>query len=113
MVKDNLVRLNHMLDAANAIEQFMKNRTREELESDLMLFSALIRQLEIFGEAASGISQDCREGYGNIPWSKIVGMRNRLIHAYFDVDPEIVWQAITVELPSVIAELKKMVKNLS
>ena len=85
MVKGNFVRIKHMLDAAHAIEQFIQNRTRQDIESDLMLFSALIRQLEIFGEAAAGISQECRKDYQNIPWSNIVGMRNRLIHAYFEV----------------------------
>ena len=102
MVKDNFVRIRHMIDAAQAACQFIENKQRTDLEDDVMLFSALIRQLEVFGEAAAGITQDFRANYPHIPWQKIIGMRNRLIHAYFDVDPDIVWQAVTAEIPKVI-----------
>jgi len=109
MVKENSVRIKHMIDASEAIFHFIQNRRRDDLDNDLMLFSAIIRQLEILGEAATGLSQDFKEQNSFIPWSKIIGMRNRLIHAYFDVDADIVWQAITVEVPNILPQLEKLI----
>lgn len=97
-----------MLDAAHAISSFIQKNNRQNLESDLMFSSALIRQLEILGEAAIGISIDFKEAHTNIPWHKIIGMRNRLIHAYFDVDLDILWHAVTIEIPKIIPELQKI-----
>jgi uncharacterized protein with HEPN domain len=77
-----------MLDASAAACSFVLDKQKKDLIEDLMLSSALVRQLEILGEAASGITSDFRENNPQIPWHKIIGMRNRLIHAYFDVDPE-------------------------
>lgn len=100
-----------MLDAAHAISSFIKNTERQTLDNNLMLTSALIRQLEIFGEAATAITKEFREAHPSIPWKKIIGMRNRLIHAYFDVNLDILWFAVSVEIPKTIPELEKM--NLS
>lgn len=111
MVKDNFVRIKHMLDAALAIHKFIQERDRSDLENDLMLSSALIRQLEIMGEAAGGISNDFREEHPSIPWRTIVGMRNRLIHAYFDINLNIVWNAVVVEVPKIIPELKDIISS--
>lgn len=111
MVKDNFVRIKHMLDAAHAICRFIQKSERRNLESDLMLSSALIRQLEILGEAASGVSKDFREAHSNIPWHKIIGMRNRLIHAYFDVNLDIIWNAATIEIPKIIPEIEHILAS--
>ena len=62
-------------------------------------------------EAAANVSFDFREKYPEIPWQKIVGMRNRLIHAYFNVNPEIVWTAVTVEVPKIIPFLQSLVDD--
>jgi len=97
-----------MLDAALAICSFIQNCDRQTLDSNLMLSSALIRQLEIFGEAATGVSKVFRDGHPAIPWKKIIGMRNRLIHAYFDINLDILWFAVSVEIPQIIPELKNI-----
>lgn len=91
MDKNDSVRLKHMLEAARACMQFSNGRLRIDLEKDQMLSFAIIRALEIFGEAASKISIEFQETHSHIPWRAIVGMRNRLIHAYFDIDYDIVW----------------------
>lgn len=74
-----------------------------------MLSFAVIRALEIFGEAASRISNEFQKAHPHIPWRAIVGMRNRLIHAYFDIDYDVVWEAIGSEIPKIIPELEKLI----
>ena len=77
-----------------------------------MLSLALVRLIEIMGEAANSISEPCQDKYEKIPWRQIVGMRNRLIHAYFEVDLDIVWQVITSDLDSLLVEVEKAIKDL-
>ncbi|KAB8315524.1 DUF86 domain-containing protein [Tolypothrix campylonemoides VB511288] len=64
------------------------------------------------GEAANHISEPCKAKYSKIPWRQIIGMRNRLIHAYFDVDLDIIWQVITQDLGSLLIEVEKAIKEL-
>jgi uncharacterized protein with HEPN domain len=108
MRKDDRVRLQHMLDAANEALTFIQDRIRADLDSDRMLVLSLIRELEIIGEAASKISAETRSQNTSIPWQDISGMRNRLIHAYFDVDLDTVWSTVSRDLPTRKAELEKI-----
>lgn len=85
MSPDDLVRLRHMVEAAESALDFCRGRTRSELDSDAMLRFALTRAVEIIGEAAGKVSAEGRAELPVVPWSAIVGMRNRLAHAYFDV----------------------------
>jgi uncharacterized protein with HEPN domain len=73
-----------------------------------MLVLSLVRELEIIGEAASNVSRETRSLSTGIPWQDITGMRNRLIHAYFDVDLDTVWSTVTKDLPVLKAELEKI-----
>jgi uncharacterized protein with HEPN domain len=77
---------------------------------DRMLVLALVKEIEIVGEAASQISQEAREQLPGIPWADIVGMRHRLVHAYFDINLEILWQTVQGDLPSLVAELEQVVR---
>jgi uncharacterized protein with HEPN domain len=108
MRKADRVRLQHMLDAANEALTFIQGKVRSDLDSDRMLVLSLIRELEIIGEAASNVSRETRSLSSGIPWQDIAGMRNRLIHAYFDVDLDIVWSTVTKDLPVLKAELEKI-----
>jgi uncharacterized protein with HEPN domain len=108
MRKDDRVRLQHMLDAANEALTFIQGKNRADLDIDRMLVLSLIRELEIIGEAASKISAETRSQNTSIPWQDISGMRNRLIHAYFDVDLDIVWSTVSRDLPTLKAELEKI-----
>lgn len=109
---DDETRLRHIKDAAAEALSFVKNRTREDLDNDRMLSLALVRLIEIIGEAANNVSESNQAKYNQIPWRQIIGMRNRIIHAYFDVDLEIVWQVITQDLPPLLIEVKKAIKDL-
>jgi uncharacterized protein with HEPN domain len=102
-------RFKHMLDAARAALGFTAGKTKADLSADLMFQFALIRALEIVGEAAARMSEPTRAAHTEIPWGSIVGMRNRLIHGYFDVDLEIVWRTATESLLPLIAVLESLV----
>jgi uncharacterized protein with HEPN domain len=87
-------------------------KTRDDLQTDRMLNLALVRLLEIVGEAASRTPPDERAQYPEIPWSQIVGLRNRLIHGYDSVDLEILWQIVNRDLPPLIAVLEQIVTSV-
>ncbi len=109
---DDLTRLKHIRDSAAEALSFVNNRTREDLDHDRMLSLALVRLIEIMGEAANHVSESCQAKYFQIPWRQIIGMRNPMIHAYFDVDLDIIWQVITQDLGSLLSEIKKAIKDL-
>jgi uncharacterized protein with HEPN domain len=99
MQKYDIIRLRHMLEAAKESIHFARNKTRSSLDTDRQLALALVKSIEIIGEAAANVSKEGREETPQIPWQSIISMRNRLIHAYFDINLDIVWQTIYEELP--------------
>ena len=109
MPKDDLVRLRHMRDAAREALSFARGRTRSDLESDRMLVLSLVRSIEVIGEAAAQVSKVRQEAHPAIPWPEIVAMRNRLVHAYFDVDLDRIWDTVIDDLPSLIVQLERLV----
>jgi uncharacterized protein with HEPN domain len=90
-VTDDLSRLRHMRDAARKITVFIEGESRQSLASDEKLQLSLVRLIEIIGEAAARVSNDLKEKHPQVPWQVIVNMRNRLAHAYFDIDLDVVW----------------------
>ena len=110
MQKDDLVRLRHMLDSAREAMLFAQNKTRRSLDTDRKLVLALVKSIEILGEAATKVTSQCRENLSQIPWANIIGMRNRLIHAYFDINLDVLWKTVTEDLPPLIADLEKIVE---
>jgi uncharacterized protein with HEPN domain len=98
-----------MIEAAETACQFVSGRRRDDLDTDQMLVFALVRAIEIVGEAASKVSLATRQATGDIAWPLIVSMRNRLVHAYFDIDHEIVWKTATEELPELLPKLRSLV----
>ena len=99
MLRDDEIRLRHMLDAAREALSFAQGRTRGELDNDRQLGLALVKAIEIVGEAAAQVSEPTRRRLPDMPWERIVGMRNRLVHAYFDINPDIVWRTVREDLP--------------
>ena len=108
MLKTDLIRLRHMFDAAKEAASFIQEEERASLDVDRKLVLALMKSIEITGEAATKITKECQENLSQIPWANIIGMRNRLIHAYFDVNLEILWKTVTEDLPGLIDELEKI-----
>ena len=109
MVNKDLVRLKHMLDSVEAILSFAKGKRRSSLDSDRLFLSAVLRELEIVGEAAGKVSEKTKKRFSHLPWKELIGMRNRLIHAYFDVDHDVIWKTIREYLPSFQKELVQTV----
>jgi uncharacterized protein with HEPN domain len=98
-----------MIEAAETACSFVAGKVRSDLDADRMLVFALVRAIEIVGEAASKVSAETRNVAVDTPWTSIVSMRNRLIHAYFDVDHEVVWKTATKELPNLLPKLQALV----
>ena len=108
MRTEDAVRLRHMIEAAESAAQFVAGRSRADLDTDRMLLFAVVRAIEIIGEAASKLSDELRAAHPAIPWRAIIGMRNRLIHAYFDIDTQTVWETATQELPLILGQLREL-----
>jgi uncharacterized protein with HEPN domain len=103
------IRLRHMLDAAKQAIAFMAGRSKLSLDADAMLLLAVVKAVEIVGEAAAKITKERQADIPQIPWSQIISMRNRLTHAYFDIDTDVVWQTIIEDLPELIRELETVI----
>ena len=100
-----------MLDAAKEALAFASGRERTHLESNRMLALALIKEVEITGEAATRVSQELADANPQIPWAKAAGMRNRLIHAYFDIDFDILWETVVTAVPALATELERLLES--
>ncbi len=109
MRRDDLIRVRHMLDAAKEALSFAQNKIRADLDSDRMLVLAIVKSVEIIGEAASKVTQETRETHTELPWANIIAMRNRLTHVYFDIDLDRVWDTVTDDLPPLISSLEKII----
>ena len=105
------VRLQHMLDAAKETILFVRDRQRHELAPARMLLLNLVKEIEIIGEAANQISRTEHARAPEIPWAQIVSMRNRLIHAYADVNIEVVWSTVVSDLPALVAQLETLLAD--
>jgi len=98
-----------MLAAAKEAMEFVAGKTRMDLEKDRLHLLAIIKSIEIIGEAASKVTETFKTENSNIPWNDIINMRNRLIHAYFDVNLDIVWQTVKTDLPDLIKALEEII----
>jgi len=101
-----------ILEAAKLAIDYIGDKTREEFFEDLQCQDAVIRRLEIIGEAARRISEETQAAYPDLPWSDMVGMRNIMIHEYDDVDLVIVWETVNNDLPPLIDALEKRLQSL-
>jgi uncharacterized protein with HEPN domain len=109
MPPDDRIRLRHMIEAAETVGAFVVGHHRADLDTDRMLLFALVRAIEIIGEAASKVSPETRVIAPSVPWVQISGMRNRLVHAYFDIDPDVLWRTAIEEVPSLLLLLRPLV----
>lgn len=100
-----------MLNAAREAIRLAEGKSRQDIENERVLNLALVRLFEVVGEAANRVSDECQRKYPAIPWLRITGMRNRLIHGYDSVDFEILCRTITEDLPLLAAELEKAVSS--
>lgn len=105
---DDKVRLHNMLEHAQEAVSFARGKNRRDLDSDRVLELALVRLVEVVGEAAVKTSPKCKRDYPFIPWAEIIGMRNRLIHGYNSIDLNIFWDTIEIDLPPLIEKRQEI-----
>lgn len=98
-----------MLDYSREAVSLTQGKSREDLDTNRLLNLALVRLLEVIGEAASKVPKEECSRYPEIPWSEIVSLRNRLIHGYDQIDFDIIWQILTRDLPPLIAQLERII----
>ncbi|WP_305045116.1 HepT-like ribonuclease domain-containing protein [Geoalkalibacter sp.] len=106
-MRDETLYLKDILLAIQSIETFVAGMDFEEFRTDDKTLSAVIRKLEVIGEAVKHLGNDIRESHRNIPWKQIAGMRDKLIHFYFGVDAHLVWQTVHTRLPELKAAVEK------
>jgi uncharacterized protein with HEPN domain len=111
MRRDDRIRLQHMLDAARECMEFTRDSRREDLDKDRKLVLALVKEIEIIGEAAYQVSEETRRCLPEIPWEDIVGMRHRLVHAYFDINLDILWRTVQDDVPFLTKVLEKILEG--
>jgi uncharacterized protein with HEPN domain len=111
MRDEDRIRLRHMLDAARESLAFAEGATRADLDADRKLVMAAIKCVEIIGEAANSISDETRTAIPGIPWRVVINMRHRLVHAYFDINLDILWSTLRVDLPPLIETLEKALRE--
>ncbi len=104
--------INDMLECIERIEKYISGLSYDDFIKDDKTKDAVVRNLEIIGEAANQIPVDIRKKYKDIPWAQIVGLRHRLIHGYFVIDYDIVWNIIDKEMPDLKIRMKKILKGL-
>ena len=103
--------LEHMADAIKDIESFTKGLTKSQFLKNKLRQSAVIRQLEIIGEASKNLPENFRENYSEVEWKKIAGTRDKIIHHYFGVDLNTVWDIVKKDLPDLKRKIKAILKT--
>ena len=106
-----MVRVHHMLDHSREAVEMTQGRTRADLDRNRLLNLALVRLVEVIGEAASRVPEEFRSRHPQVPWRQTMGMRNRLIHGYDTVNFDILWTIIQEDLPPLIEQLEAIVRE--
>jgi uncharacterized protein with HEPN domain len=106
-------RLHHILDAIAKIERYLQDFDLQKFQSDELTIDAVVRNVEIIGEAITCLDRGLKAKYPAIEWQFATAMRNRLIHGYFDVDAKIVWSTTQNDLPKLKTEIEEILENLT
>ena len=103
--------LQHIIGSAKEIESYIKDITEDGFRNSSLIHFATIKQLEIIGEASNHISEDLQQSYQHIPWPLNFGLRNFLVHEYFNIDLQIVWKIVTTDLPNFKNQILELYQN--
>jgi uncharacterized protein with HEPN domain len=108
MVKDDLAYVEHILDCIRKIKEFSEGLSFKEFSGNELVQDAIIRNIEIIGEASKKISSDTKQIYFEISWKEIAGMRDKLIHDYLGVDVEVIWRTIKEDIPILERQIREI-----
>ena len=111
MTKDPVIFLQHILESIEIIEDFIKDSNKSEFLHSIQLQEALVRRLEIIGEATKNLPKNYRRKYVHVKWHEMAGMRDKLIHHYFCIDLHVVWDVIKKDLPGLKKQIQKILKE--
>jgi len=111
MIKNPKILLQHILESIEWVEDYIYELPEEEFMESVQTQDAVLRRLEIIGEAVRNLSEDFKKLHAAVPWQKIAGMRNILIHEYFDVDLNLVWNTVKKDLPELKKHIEGFLKN--
>ncbi len=112
MIGETIVYLRHILDAMDSIIRYSSGKTEAEFLADDMRHKAVIRDLEVIGEAAKRLPLDWQENYPDIPWRKMARMRDKLIHHYMGIEMETVWATATEIVPPLVDRIRDIVEKI-
>lgn len=112
MKKEIAVFLSHILESIEKINEFTRNVSKERFKKNVQLQDAVIRRIEIIGEAAKNIPSDFQEKHTNVPWAEMARTRDKLIHGYFGVDLELTWNIVKDDLPHLKEKIEKIMKQM-
>jgi uncharacterized protein with HEPN domain len=107
MARSDVLHLEHMLEATHRLREVARRRGRSAFDADDVVRLAMLHLIQRLGEAASRLSSDFRAAHPEFPWAEMIGMRNRIVHSYADLDPEIIWRIATEDVEPVIAATER------
>jgi len=110
MLRDNAY-LFDILESSRTALEYMREKTWEEFSGDPLLQDAIVRRLEIIGEASGRVSSETQKRYAHLPWQAMKGTRNKIIHEYDSIELDIIWEIVQQDLPYLVAELEKIVSS--
>lgn len=111
MTRNQILFLKDILNAMNRIEEYIVGIDVDTFHEDQMRIDAVVRNLEVIGEAAKYVSDDLRQQYSEVPWKSMIGLRNVLIHEYFGIDEQIVWEIVTLDFPRTKLLIEEVLKD--
>jgi len=113
MKKEPLIFLNHILESIKNIEEYSQGLTKEKLTKNIKIQDAIIRRIEIIGEATKNLPKEILKKYEQVEWNKVIRTRDKLIHGYFGVDLDIVWKIVKKDMPKLKEQIQNILKEES